>query len=132
MATKSGTNASVKNGTTLIADMANWSYTDTREAIKAPVFGDTFNKVHGMATRNVSGSISGYLNISDTTGQEIIKSAYQDGTALTDFRLYIDDTVYYSGTYAYITSLNVSAAVDEVIPVEFSFEISDGWSRSDE
>ena len=132
MATKIGTNALVKVGAATVADLANWSFTDTREAIKAPVFGETFNKVHGMGTRNVTGSISGYLNIADSNGQEIIKKAYQDGTAITDFYLYIDDSIYYTGSEVYITSCNVSAAVNEVLPIEFSFEVSESWTRSDE
>lgn len=130
MGTLVGTDASVKLGSVLVADMANWSINDTREAIKAPVFGETFNKVHGMGTRNVAGTISGYLNVDDSTGQMLIVSAYENGTALTTFRLYIDDTTYYTGTEVYITSCNISAAQNEVIPVEFNFEASDNWSKT--
>jgi predicted secreted protein len=130
MGTLVGTDASVKLGSTLVADMANWSINDTREAIKAPVFGETFNKVHGMGTRNVAGTISGYLNVDDATGQAVIVSAYEDGTAITTFRLYIDADTYYSGTEVYITSCNISAAQNEVIPVEFSFEASDNWGKT--
>lgn len=129
MATKSGTNASVKLGSVLVADMANWTLDDGRDALKAPIFGDTFNKVHGMGTRNVSGSISGFLNVDDSTGQEVLRIAYEAGSALTDFRLYVDGTTYFTGTVVYITSYNTSAAQNEIIPVEFNFEVSDNWTR---
>lgn len=131
MATLSGTNASVKLGANLVADMANWTLDDGRDALKAPIFGDTFNKVHGMGTRNVGGSVSGFLNVSDSTGQELLRIAYETGVALTDFRLYIDSTVYFTGTEVYITSYNTNAAQNEIIPVEFNFEVSDNWTRVD-
>ena len=129
MSTLSGTNASVKLGTVIVADMASWTLNDGRDALKAPIFGDSFNKVHGMGTRNVGGSVSGFLNVSDSTGQELLLAAYEDGTALTNFRLYIDAAVYFTGTEVYITSYNTSAAQNEIIPVEFSFEVSENWSR---
>jgi len=137
MNTKSGTNATVKvaESTTVVA-MAAWNTTNEREALKAPVFGDTFNKVHGMGTKNVSGSISGFLATGDTTGQDVLVTAYKNGTTVSGFRLYIDDTVYYtaSGTDTndgvYITSYNVSAAQNEIIPVEFAFEVGGDWGES--
>lgn len=131
MSTLSGTNASIKLGTVTVADMASWTLNDGKDALKAPVFGETFTKVHGMGTRNVGGSISGYINVTDATGQEAMLDAYEDGTALDDFRLYIDATVYFTGTEVYITSYNVGAAQNEIISVEFSFEVSENWSRVD-
>ena len=131
MATLSGTNASVKIGTTLVADMASWTLNDGRDALKAPIFGDSFNKVHGLGTRNVGGSVSGFLNIGDTNGQEALLAAYEDGTAVTDFRLYFDASSYFKGTEVYITSYNTSAAQNEIIPVEFNFEVSENWTRVD-
>lgn len=137
MSTKSGSDATVKIGTTTVANLANWSFDDTREALKAPVFGDTNNKVHGMGSRNVAGSVSGFLDVADTDGQIVLETAYEDGTGVATFRLYIDGTTYYapdvvSDTDAtvYITSLKISAAQNEIIPVEFSFEVSGAWSRT--
>lgn len=129
MSMKSGTNATVKLGTTTVANMANWSVTDARDVLKAPVFGETFSQVAGVGTRNVSGTINGYLDLDDTTGQILIKTAYENGEALTNFRLYVDATNYFTGTEVYITSYNVSAAQNEIIPVEFNFEVSDNWTE---
>lgn len=135
--TKSGTNATVKVGESVIVlAMASWSFTDEREALKAPVFGDSFNKVHGMSTRNIAGSIEGFLATDDTTGQDVLVTAYEGGTTVSGFRLYIDDTIYYNadGSDAndgvYITSYNVSAAQNEIIPVTFNFEVGGDWSES--
>ena len=136
LSTKSGTNAKVcVAGTTTVLNLASWTVDDAMDALKAPVFGDTNNKVHGMGTRNVSGSISGYLDVDDTTGQDIIKDAYEARTTVSGFRLYIDDTTYFYGDGVatqdgiYITSYNVSAAQNEIIPVEFNFEVSGSWTE---
>lgn len=137
MSTKSGTDATVRIGSSVVvAALANWTFTDESEALKAPVFGDDFNKVHGIGTRNISGSVSGYLDIDDTAGQDAIVTAYAGKTTVSGLRLYIDDTAYYhaNGTDdndgVWITSYNVSAAQNEVIPVEFNFEVSGNWTEA--
>lgn len=131
MATQTGINARVKIGTTTILDMATWTVTDTKEAISAPVFGETFNKVHGMGIRNVSGTVSGYLNTADTTGQNNLESHFASGGAISDFRLYFNTTEYYQGTEVYITSYDSNAtSEDSVIPVTFNFVASENWART--
>jgi len=136
MSTKSGTNATVKVGeSTTVLALASWSFTDEREALKAPVFGETFNTIHGMGSRNVSGSVSGYLDTADTTGQDVLITAFAAGTTVSGLRLYVDDIVYFSATGSgdndglYITSYNVSAAQNEIIPVEFNFEVGGDWTE---
>ena len=140
MSTKSGTNATVKldaiGESITVASMASWEFTDERDALKAPVFADSFNKVHGMGTRNVSGSIAGYLDTEDTTGQDILVIAYEAGTTVSGFKLYVDATVYIEADGAddndgvYITSYNVNAAQNEVIPVTFNFEVGGSWTEA--
>ena len=133
--TKSGTNATIKVGGNTILAMATWSFTDGREALKAAVFADTFNKVHGMGTRDITGSISGFYSAGDTTGQEILKTVYANGTTASGFELHIDGTIYYHATGTddidgvYITSHNVSAAQNEIIPIEFNFEVGGTWTE---
>jgi len=131
MATQSGTNATVKIGDVTVADMASWSLDRTREALKAPIFGQADNKVHGMGSRNQSGSVEGFLNVDDSTGQEVLRLAWENGTKLTTFRLYINDTDYYGSDIigdteagVYITTSSTSAAQDQIIPVTFNFEVS--------
>lgn len=131
MSTQTGIDASVKLGTTLVVDLATWAVDDSREAVTAPVFGETFNKVHGVGIRNVSGTITGLLNTADTTGQNSLESHYASGGPLSDFRLYINDTEYYQGTEVYITSYNTEAsAEDTVITVTFNFIASENWTRN--
>jgi len=111
--------------------MASWSLDRTREALKAPIFGSVDNKVHGLGSRNQNGTVEGFLNIDDSTGQEILRLAWEEGTKLTNFRLYINDEDFYgsdtdndSEAGVYITSSSTSAAQDAIIPVTFAFEVS--------
>lgn len=133
--TKSGTDASVKINTTTILAIESWDFTNEREALKAGVFGDTHNKVHGMGIKNTSGSISGYYSEADTTGQEVLKTAFEDGTTVSGFRCYVDATIYYHATGTddidgvYITSHNVSAAQNGIIPITFNFEVGGAWTE---
>lgn len=138
MASLSGVNASVKIGTVLVANMAKWEFTDETEALEAPVFGLTFTTVHGLSVRKVAGSISGYLDIADTTGQEALKAAYEAQTLLQDFRLHIDDetlSTYYtsddavSGHGVYLLSMSIGAEQNAIIPVEIGFIVTGGWKR---
>jgi len=129
MSTFSGTDATVKLGTDLIAEMASWTLERTREGLRAPVFGDVNSKVHGVASKIWNGTIEGFLDISDSTGQDVIEAAYENGTKLTNLRLYIDDTSYYApdtdtdaNAGVYITSFSTGAAQDEIIPISFSYE----------
>jgi len=129
MATQTGIDASVKIGTTLVMDMATWSVTDTRAAITAPIFGEEFNKVHGMGIRNVTGTITGYLNQDDTNGQSTLFNIYASGGYVDDFRLYINDDDYFQGTKVFITSNDTNAtAEDAVIPRTFNFTASENWT----
>jgi len=131
MATQTGIDAVVKLGDVTVLDLATWSISDSKAPITGATFGSTITKVHGMGMREISGSVSGYLNTSDSTGQILIEAAYIAGTPLTDFRLYINDTEYYSGTAVYISNYNTEAtAEDAVIPVSFDFSVSDNWTRA--
>jgi hypothetical protein len=136
MSLKIGTNATVKIGTTTVANMASWSINDTRPVIEANPFGTTNREIAGTGNRTVNGSISGYLDIDDATGQDVINTAYDGRTTVSGFRLYVDSTNYYacdtatdSDAGVYITSRNISAAQNEVIPVEFAFEVSGAWKE---
>ena len=126
MATQSGVNGSVKIGTVLVADMAAWSVSDSTPSMKKPVFGQTSTKIHGMGIREVTGSISGLLNVDDSTGQEVIRAAYEAKTSISDFRLYVNDGDYWKGE-AFIISMPVSVEAEGLVPVEFGFEINGDW-----
>ncbi len=126
MSTQSGVDGAVKIITVAVADMAAWTVTDNIPTLVKPVFGETDNKIHGMGIRVVTGTISGLLNVDDSTGQEVIRAAYTGRTEIDDFRLYVNDDDYWSGS-VYITSMPVSVEVEGLVPVEFGFEVNGAW-----
>jgi len=129
MATQSGVDGSVKIGTVLVADLAAWSVDDNIPTLAKPVFGDTDNKIHGMGVRVVTGTVSGLLNIDDSTGQEILRAAYEGRNQIDDFRVYVNTTDYWNGS-VFITSMPVSVEAEGLVPVEFGFEVNGSWTLS--
>ena len=128
MATLLGRNATVKLGTVTVAELAEWSLNITADPIEQGVFGSTWGKTHGLAETKWDGSFNGLLDITDSTGQEILENAVVSGTLITDLRLYVDDTNYYAPDTAtdadagcYITSFNSTATHGDVIRLDVSF-----------
>lgn len=129
MASYVGRNASVKVNDTLIAGMAEFTITATAETIDGEQFGDQFRRVHGTGLIGWGGSITGYLDHTDTTGQDVVHNAAVSGTKLTSFKLYINttdyyypDTVAFADAGVYITSEEITAATNDVTRVSFNFE----------
>ena len=92
MATYSGRNAriTVNASTTeaLITEMGNWSVNRSAEEVDASAFGDGWGKSNaGM--KKWSGSISGFYDPADTTGQKVLEDAYESGELISDIRFYI-------------------------------------------
>jgi len=129
MATQSGVDGNVKIVDVAVANMAAWTVDDNTPDLSKPVFGDGDNKIHGMGIRVVTGTVSGLLDADDSTGQEVIRAAYEAKTAIDDFRLYINSTDYWSGTVR-ILSMPVSVEVEGLVPVEFAFKVSGSWDLS--
>lgn len=129
MATYLGKNALVKIGNNTIAEMAEWTLNITSDPITQPVFGSTWDKVHGLSITSWDGSVSGLLDMSDTNGQVALNNATISGTKIDDLKLYIDGTKYWapdttSDTSAgcYITSMSPTATQGDVLRVSFSFK----------
>lgn len=124
-----GRDASVKLGADTVAELAEWTLNITAESIDQGVFGSTWGKTHGLAETNWDGSFSGLLDISDTDGQALLESAVISGTKISNLRLYVDGTSYYTPDTAtdanagcYITSYNSTATHGDVLRVEVSFK----------
>lgn len=128
MASYLGRNASVKIGTVTVANLSEWTLDLSSDPIVQAVFGSTWDKTHGLSTTSWSGSFSGLLDISDTTGQEVLSDAFVNGTLVDDLRLYINSTTYWapdtatdSAAGCYITSYSVNTVQGDVIKVSVSF-----------
>lgn len=137
MAMLMGKEAKVKVGETVVVkSLSSISVSDGKSIVKVDVFDDTNKKIVGMGTRDVNGTISGYMDVDDTTGQDILNTAYENETTVSGFRLFISADTYYHADGAgdtdgtYIISRNFGAeAGDGIISVEFGFEVGGDWSE---
>jgi hypothetical protein len=129
MATYVGRDAKVTINDVLVANLAEYTISTSAETIRGGVFGDQYERVHGTGLLGWSGSIAGYLDHTDTTGQDIIHNAAVSGTKITSFKLYVNSTDYYypdtvafSDAGVYISNEEITAAQNDVTRVSFNFD----------
>jgi hypothetical protein len=126
MAGLNGTNAKVcVSGSVTVARLATWAISDTRSVVEIEPFNSTKSEILGVGIRKITGSVSGWLDITDT-GQVAMKAAYDAGTAISGVRLYVNASKYYDlGDEFYLLTFSSSAAQGQAIPVSFNFSCSD-------
>lgn len=116
------------SGTVVVASMAGWTINDSKPAITVETLAGDTVIVRGSGKRHITGEVSGYADLTDITGQTIIYNAYINNTAVSGFRLYLDNTNYYHSTGGvYIEDYNTSAAVGNIIAINFTFIASSDW-----
>ena len=116
----------------IITEIGNWSINRSADEIDTTAFGDGWGK-SDVGMLKYSGSFSGFFDPTDTTGQGVLKTAYEAGTLINDIRFYyeysdtVSDTVRFlrpsSGTnYGIrITSMDVSIDKAGVATLNVSF-----------
>lgn len=118
MATHIGNNGVVKVGANVVAEVVGFSITEGSAVADDTVLGDTYAS-HIAGIKNWSGSISCFLDETDTLGQgaltagaSVSLSLQSEGDTLGDLKL--------SGT-ATITSIERSVGKDAIVTANFSF-----------
>lgn len=113
MATYSGRNASVKLATNLVQELGEWTLSINLDEIDTTVFGSTWGK-SDVGFKKWSCTFSGFYDPSDSTGQGALKTALLAGSLITNLRLYVDSTSYWtpdltsdSSAGARITSMEI-------------------------
>jgi len=108
-----GRYASIKKGSVLVQNLGKWTLDIKMDEIDTSVFGSVWGKkIPGMQAW--TGSIEGFYDPADSTGQKALQDAALAATKLTDIRFYIDSTSYWtpdvtgeSDAGAYISSVSV-------------------------
>lgn len=107
MATYSGRNARVTvNASTteaIVAELSDWKITMSASEIDTTSFGDSWGK-SDVGMKNWTGSVSGFFDSSDTTGQDVLRAAFEAGTLLADMRFYITYSETSSETIVYVAA----------------------------
>ena len=96
MARKVGKDGKVALGAATVVDMTNWSIDGiSTEEFDASAMGDQWKKFeYGMKDGGTI-SFNGHYDPADTAGQVALQQANLYNSALTNLRLYIDNTSYF-------------------------------------
>jgi hypothetical protein len=119
MANHTGSEGVVKVGANTVAEVRDWSLSETADTIEDTSMGDSA-RTRKTGLTSASGSISAFWDESDTTGQgamtvgsEVTLNLYPEGATSGDT---------YASLSAIITEAGVSASFDGMVEATFSFE----------
>ena len=114
MAVHKGSEGYVKVGSNTVAEVKDWSLTESAETIDTTSMGDSA-RTYTPSLTTASGSVSVHYDESDTTGQ----GAMTVGSEVT-LALYVDSDTY-ATVSAIITEAGVSSSFDGLVEGTFSF-----------
>jgi len=119
MANHTGSEGVVKVGANTVAEVRDWSLSETADTIEDTSMGDSA-RTRKPGLTSASGSISAFWDEADTTGQgamtvgaEVTLNLYPEGATSGDT---------YASLSAIITEAGVSATFDGMVESTFSFE----------
>jgi hypothetical protein len=119
MANHTGSEGVVKVGANTVAEVRDWSLSETADTIEDTAMGDSA-RTRKPGLTSASGSISAFWDEADTTGQgamtvgaEVTLNLYPEGATSGDT---------YATLSAIITEAGVSASFDGMVEATFSFE----------
>ncbi|SCY25175.1 phage tail tube protein [Alkaliphilus peptidifermentans] len=105
---------------TLVSEIKNWSLDIGSETIDTSCFGVEW-KQYIAGIMEWTASAEGMFNVqNDTDGQKALQTAFLNGETVL-LKLYVNATVYYSGT-AIITSLSIEDDVSDAVTISFEFQ----------
>ena len=127
MANHKGSEGTVKVGANAVAEIKNYSLTETADTIEDTVMGDTARTYQSSLT-SFSGSLEVLWDESDTTGQgaltigaSVTLNVYPEGASSGD--------TYYTGT-AIVTSVAVNGSFDGMVTASISVQGTGALSKT--
>jgi hypothetical protein len=115
----------VKLSSTAILNVSSWKANVGAKIDEVTGIGDTWTK-RMTGVKDITGSISCYLDPGDTTGQEVLRAAALGGSTQASLGLFVDATHNYSGSALLTMSVNVSQGA--VSTVDFDFSSTGTWA----
>ncbi len=115
MANHAGKEGTVKVGANVIAEIRDWSISETAETTDSTAMGDS-DRTHMFTVGSWEASVSSWWDETDSNGQ----GALTRGASVT-LNLYPEGVsgTYYTGT-ATVTGINRNAALDGMVEVAFT------------
>lgn len=121
MATHKGSEGVVKVGSNTVAELRDWSLTETADTLEDTTMGDSA-RTYKPSLTTASGTLSCLWDETDTTGQgamtvgaEVVLNLYPEGADAGD---------YYATASVIVTEAGKSAAYDGMIEATFSFQVN--------
>lgn len=136
MAVLYGRNAAIKLGTYSLTEMGNWAMPGmTTDMIEITPFGKNFKlKAYGLGDFGQI-TANGRYDITDTTGQDLMISAWKNKSTLTALRLYVNNTSYWtaditndSSAGALVETCAIDASAADVVTINFTAQASGQWT----
>ena len=119
MSNHKGSEGLVKIGSATVAEVKDWSLSETADTIEDTTMGDVA-RTRKPSLTSASGTISCFWDETDANGQiamqagsEVALKLYPEGSASGD---------YFASVSAIITTQDASAAMDGMVEASFSFE----------
>ena len=119
MANHTGVDGVVKVGTNTVAEVRNWSISETADTIEDTTMNDT-SKTFQAGLKSWNGSLTAFWDETDTSGQVALTvgssatlNLYPEGATTGD--------IYYSGT-AIINSVGVSVPTNGMVERTYGFQ----------
>ena len=124
---KAGKNSAIKIGANAVQGLNSGNITLNNETLDATVFDSEGKRKRLYGLQDATGSVSGFLEVGDTTGQNALRTAALDQTVVENFTILADKTDATSGYKfnALISSLDIGTEVAGLVSISFNFE-SDG------
>lgn len=136
MGFKTGKNAKVTLGANTVVGMGNWRLDGiATDLLETTAFGDTAKQfVTGLLDYgNVS--FGGLYDPADTTGQDVLRSANKNANKVTNIRLYVDNTSYWTPDVTtlaaagmYVQSYNIGMDKSGMGTTEFTGKATGPWA----
>lgn len=139
MASQLGKNAKVTvgEGNSQISLIGVWSLSGmAQDQLEETQFGDTYKKYKMGLLDGGTISFSGLFDPSDTTGQDVLRTANENGTLLTSIKFWLNSQSYYTPSYTaitgsgvYITAWEIAADRSALMTASFSCKVTGGLAR---
>lgn len=125
-----GKDAKVTLGTDQVLGMGTWTMSGiSTDLLESTEFGDEWKRYELGLKDGGDISFSGLYDKADTTGQDVLRTANENGTNLTTIRFYVDNTSYWTPTTTLplssclVTAWSIGAEKGSLVTADFTVKI---------
>jgi hypothetical protein len=131
MAAKLGKNCKVTLGSDKVLGMGTYKLPGvTSEIHEDTEFGDDWKTFLLGLKDGGEVAFNGYYDPADSTGQDVLRTANENGTEVTNIRFYIDATSYWTpkttgpASHVLVTAWDIDADKSGIMPCSFTCKVS--------